>query len=403
MGQKFMTIMAVTVPVIPAAPIVGPSDPVDVGGFAALVELALGSGADPDAAANLAAELASPAPSAGGEEPAGPVAADDADDSAVAAPIAAVTVVVPPVVVPTVGMPAAISSANTATSAMTVATVPDTTVPNTTVTAATGDTGGATPEVDAKRPAAALAIAADTADTVHRGPVAAPVGPDAPPDPSPVPPGQPGSGSPTSRDSSRTAAPLDNTIHSTPDAVPPNNAVITTVNPVPAVVSGAGSATAEAVPQQVFPEVVKAFSSGTGTRRLTLQLHPEQLGQVRVVLTVHQGTVRVSLSGSSEAELTMRHGTPELQRLLERAGAHDARIVVGDVATSLSTTGGASAEHGGRGPDWYREGGDGRGGASGQPSGYTRGRADPATGSLASARPAGPHTTTRSAGVDLTI
>ena len=91
----------------------------------------------------------------------------------------------------------------------------------------------------------------------------------------------------------------------------------------------------EAVPAaqvtgQVFPEVARLVSRGDGTRRITLKLSPEALGDVRVVLTVRDGDVQVRMIGSEQAQQALRAGAPELQRLLDLAGASSSSVIVGD-------------------------------------------------------------------------
>lgn len=94
-----------------------------------------------------------------------------------------------------------------------------------------------------------------------------------------------------------------------------------------------------AVVAQVFPEVTRLASSGNGTHRITLTLQPAQLGEVRVTLVVRDGTVRVRMSGEAgdgAVRQALASGAPELQRMLERAGATEARVLVRDVnATPL--------------------------------------------------------------------
>lgn len=99
-------------------------------------------------------------------------------------------------------------------------------------------------------------------------------------------------------------------------------------------------ATAPPVAEQVLPEIVRlvnATSTAT-TRRVTLQLAPEALGDVRVVLSVRDGAVRVSLAAGQEAQRALLEGTPELRRLLESTGVSDPRIVVRDLASASATT-----------------------------------------------------------------
>ncbi|GAA3531183.1 flagellar hook-length control protein FliK [Nocardioides daeguensis] len=104
----------------------------------------------------------------------------------------------------------------------------------------------------------------------------------------------------------------------------------------------AGAPTVErAVVQQVFPEVTRLVTSTPtdrpGTHRITLTLQPEQLGEVRVTLVVKDGAVQVrlagnanDLAGSAAVHRALSSGVLELQRLLERAGATEARVLVRD-------------------------------------------------------------------------
>ena len=64
---------------------------------------------------------------------------------------------------------------------------------------------------------------------------------------------------------------------------------------------------------------------------VTIRLQPEALGEVRVVLHLHRGQLRVSLAASGDAHRALVEGTPELRRLLESVGGADACIVVRDL------------------------------------------------------------------------
>jgi flagellar hook-length control protein FliK len=85
---------------------------------------------------------------------------------------------------------------------------------------------------------------------------------------------------------------------------------------------------------QVFPEVTRLVSRGDGTRRITLQLSPEALGDVRVVLTVRNGEVQVRMSGGEQAQQALLSGAPELHRLLDVAGATSSQIQVGSQSST---------------------------------------------------------------------
>lgn len=136
---------------------------------------------------------------------------------------------------------------------------------------------------------------------------------------------------------SPTATPGPDLSVTTPDStvVSPDSAVTNpnsrVENPNSAVTSP--KSVERAVATQVFPEVTRLASSGNGTHRITLTLQPAQLGEVRVTLVVRDGAVRVRMSGEAgdgAVRQALASGAPELQRMLERAGATEARVLVRD-------------------------------------------------------------------------
>jgi flagellar hook-length control protein FliK len=90
-----------------------------------------------------------------------------------------------------------------------------------------------------------------------------------------------------------------------------------------------------AVLRQVFPEVTRVASqAGAGTHRLSITLHPDTLGEVKVTLVVRAGAVHVSLAADSgAAHDALLQGAPQLHRLLEATGG-DARVVVRDASST---------------------------------------------------------------------
>lgn len=101
----------------------------------------------------------------------------------------------------------------------------------------------------------------------------------------------------------------------------------------------ANTAPLDRVSAQVFPEVTGLVSRGNGSHRITLTLNPEQLGEVRVVMTMRDGAVHVRMAAGHEARAALLEGSPELSRLLETAGATETRIVVRELpAAALSPT-----------------------------------------------------------------
>jgi hypothetical protein len=118
------------------------------------------------------------------------------------------------------------------------------------------------------------------------------------------------------------------------------------------------------VTDQVFGQVTRLVSRGDGMHRLTLRLHPADLGEVKVVMTVKDGVVDVTLSAGAAAGEALREGSPQLRSLLEIAGATTGQLVVRELAStgSLATaanpqTGNPSGQHPGQaGPGNEQEG-----------------------------------------------
>jgi hypothetical protein len=98
--------------------------------------------------------------------------------------------------------------------------------------------------------------------------------------------------------------------------------------------------------------------------RLTLRLHPADLGEVKVVMTVKDGVVDVTLSAGAAAREALREGSPQLRSLLEIAGATTGQLVVRELASTGSLaaaanpqTGSPSGQHPGQaGPGHEQEG-----------------------------------------------
>ncbi|MEI5675464.1 MULTISPECIES: flagellar hook-length control protein FliK [unclassified Nocardioides] len=104
---------------------------------------------------------------------------------------------------------------------------------------------------------------------------------------------------------------------------------------------------ADAVPGQVFPEVVRLSQSGPGTHRVTLRLDPGTLGEVRVTLTVRDGEVQVRLAAQHDAREVLAQAAPDLRRLLEQSGSVDARVAVADLTTGTTTDTSGDRPYGG--------------------------------------------------------
>ncbi len=112
--------------------------------------------------------------------------------------------------------------------------------------------------------------------------------------------------------------------------------VAVTAGPAGALAAGTPSSTTTTGPtgptgpaQQVLPELTRLVSRGDGVHRVTLQLNPRALGDVRVVLTMRQGDVHVRLSAGPEARAALASSSSELSRALDRLGLGEHRISLG--------------------------------------------------------------------------
>jgi flagellar hook-length control protein FliK len=116
----------------------------------------------------------------------------------------------------------------------------------------------------------------------------------------------------------------------------------TPTTPTTPTATAANTVPLDQVTAQVFGEVTSLVSRGNGTHRISLTLHPDQLGEVRVVLTMRAGEVHVRLAAGQEARSALVEGSPELSRLLERAGATAARVVVRDLPALTTASAGST-------------------------------------------------------------
>jgi hypothetical protein len=154
--------------------------------------------------------------------------------------------------------------------------------------------------------------------------------------------------------------------------------------------------------------VTRLVTAGDGTHRVTLQLNPEALGEVRVVLTVRGGEVHVRLAAGTEAQRALVEGAPELHRLLELAGASDTKVVVRDLGPASGTA--APSGPVGQGGDGHARPGSGETGPGAERSpdqhAGTRGGRTARDGTSDGASPPRPVeqvTDARSSGVDVTV
>lgn len=146
----------------------------------------------------------------------------------------------------------------------------------------------------------------------------------------------------------------------------PSPTVVTTSVAGAGATTAAGAPTAPPVPPgtgnavtaQVFPEIPALVSRGEGTQSITLRLHPADLGEVRVTVTVKNGLVDVTLSAGPEAQEALRNGSGELRSLLDLTGAATGQLIVRDLPTAAAPTSAGTAFN-------IPDPGHGAGGASG--------------------------------------
>lgn len=306
-----------------------------VGGFGALVAAALavapGAPAQAEAVTPVAAgatacaDLSREAAPADAEEDLHPAEADDkaAQLLGVVVPVALLTVVpvaapvaspvAAPVTAPVAGAPAAAAAGHVGEEASVDSLGAAPTLPT---EPGTVETAG--------EPAAPVLVAAPTSQGAGEQPD----------------PRQRG-GSPAARPESvadTSATTTTTTITTTTQAVAAPEAAR---NPAPAAATQTATGP---VARQTFPEVTRLMSRGEGTHRITLQLRPEGLGEVRVVLTLKEGKVDVRMTSSIDARHALTSDLPELHRLLAAAGATETSVSVRDAQqlTSSSWDGGRS-------------------------------------------------------------
>lgn len=127
---------------------------------------------------------------------------------------------------------------------------------------------------------------------------------------------------------------------STPGTAPVGAPVATSVSTATGALTPPGSA----VTSQVFPAVPALVSRGEGTRSITLRLHPADLGEVRVTVTVRNRNVDVTLAAGAAAQEALRAGSGELRSLLDLAGSTTGQLVVRDLpALAVPTAQGAGS------------------------------------------------------------
>lgn len=170
--------------------------------------------------------------------------------------------------------------------------------------------------------------------------------------------------------------------------------------------------------QQVAPALARVASRGDGVHRMSLTLHPADLGEVRLTVTVRGGHVDVQIAAGREARDLMREGSGELRHLLESVGRTAGAITFRDLTTGtlqqVQPSAASSWQQGGTTTDG-RNGSPQPGSGGGQdpgssPDGRASGGAGRETGLVEGTRRTGdaaptrtPPTGTGPTGLDLTI
>jgi flagellar hook-length control protein FliK len=109
-----------------------------------------------------------------------------------------------------------------------------------------------------------------------------------------------------------------------PDAVAPLSVPTPTTAgqaAAPAAADPARPAVPASPAAQVAAPVIPLRADGDGIHRLTVQLHPADLGPVNVLAELRGGDIHLHLAGATEAgREALRAALPELRRELEQAG-----------------------------------------------------------------------------------
>jgi flagellar hook-length control protein FliK len=82
---------------------------------------------------------------------------------------------------------------------------------------------------------------------------------------------------------------------------------------------------------QIVSHVTPLLERTDGTHQVTMHLHPEQLGGVRVEVTLQRGEVSMHLRADTEAgHAALRDGLPALRTQLEAAGVSAGTLDLSD-------------------------------------------------------------------------
>jgi hypothetical protein len=102
---------------------------------------------------------------------------------------------------------------------------------------------------------------------------------------------------------------------------------------------------------QVAPVLSRVVSRGDGEHRMMLKLHPADLGEVHLTVTVRGDQVDVEIAAGSEARELLRDGAGQLRSLLESIGRTSGQLVLRDLPAPSAPTPLPGSTAGGPGPD----------------------------------------------------
>lgn len=159
---------------------------------------------------------------------------------------------------------------------------------------------------------------------------------------------------------------------------------------------------------QVTPALARVVTRGDGEHRLMLKLHPADLGEIHLTVTVRGEHVDVEIAAGAQARDVLRDGSAHLRSMLESIGRSTGQLVLRDLpsAPAQPSSGAgldAGAQQDGRGTS-YAGTDDSRRDRSGTGAGRQPATAEQHLDRPVPTRPASPRTTVPGASaLDVTV
>jgi hypothetical protein len=159
---------------------------------------------------------------------------------------------------------------------------------------------------------------------------------------------------------------------------------------------------------QVTPALARVVTRGDGEHRMMLKLHPADLGEIHLTVTVRGEHVDVEIAAGAQARDLLRDGSAHLRSLLESIGRTTGQLVLRDLpSTPAQPTHGtaldAGAQQDGRGTS-YTGADDPRRDRSGTGAGQQPPTAERPLDQPVTTRPASPRITVPGASaLDVTV